>query len=187
MEETTDLTNFIIWWCCIEYTSPWTGFELTTLVVIGTDCTGSCKSNYHTITTTRVHEKNVVLYEIHRENWNGVNTFVHCPVQRGTTFLTGLTVDVRISVLSIPWIGNSNVTVWLDFWPLTLKMFMTVQYTISNMRSQQMLQHWFLYIIMVHNNNLQHSIPRLVKPSLLQEKICLSRWLFSLEGDNLVD
>jgi hypothetical protein len=31
--------------------SPWTGFELTTLVVIDTDCTGSCKSNYHTITT----------------------------------------------------------------------------------------------------------------------------------------
>ena len=27
-------------------------FELTTLVVIGTDCTGSCKSNYQTITTT---------------------------------------------------------------------------------------------------------------------------------------
>ena len=27
------------------------GFELTTLVVIGTDCTGSCKSNYHTIMT----------------------------------------------------------------------------------------------------------------------------------------
>jgi len=29
----------------------WVGFELTTLVVIGTDCIGSCKSNYHTITT----------------------------------------------------------------------------------------------------------------------------------------
>jgi hypothetical protein len=27
-------------------------FELTTLVVIGTDCIGSYKSNYHTITTT---------------------------------------------------------------------------------------------------------------------------------------
>ena len=27
-------------------------FELTTLVVIGTDCTGSCKSNYQTITIT---------------------------------------------------------------------------------------------------------------------------------------
>ena len=28
------------------------GFKLTTLVVIGTDCLGSCKSNYHTIMTT---------------------------------------------------------------------------------------------------------------------------------------
>ena len=33
-------------------TSPWTGFEPTTLVVIGTDCIGSCISNYHTITAT---------------------------------------------------------------------------------------------------------------------------------------
>ena len=39
------LTNFIT--CCIEYTLPWTGFEITTLVKIGTDCTGSCKSTYH--------------------------------------------------------------------------------------------------------------------------------------------
>ena len=28
------------------------GFELTTLMVIGTDCIGSYKSNYHTITAT---------------------------------------------------------------------------------------------------------------------------------------
>ena len=45
------LTIFITQ-CCIEYTSPSAGFELTTLVVIGTDCIGSCKSNYHAITTT---------------------------------------------------------------------------------------------------------------------------------------
>jgi hypothetical protein len=31
----------------IHHTSPWTGLELTTLEVIGTDYTGSCKSNYH--------------------------------------------------------------------------------------------------------------------------------------------
>ena len=37
---------------CIEYTSPWARFEFATLVVIGTDCTVSCKSKYHTITTT---------------------------------------------------------------------------------------------------------------------------------------
>jgi hypothetical protein len=43
----------------------WAGFELTTLVVIGTDCICSCKSIYHTITTTttpivqieQVHDK----------------------------------------------------------------------------------------------------------------------------------
>ena len=30
------------------YISPWAGFELTTSVMIGTHCIGSCKSNYHT-------------------------------------------------------------------------------------------------------------------------------------------
>jgi len=39
------LTNFNTY-CYIEYTSPWTWFELPTLVVTGTDC------NYHTITNT---------------------------------------------------------------------------------------------------------------------------------------
>jgi hypothetical protein len=34
------------------YTSPWSRFELTTSVVIGTDCIASCKSNYHAITAT---------------------------------------------------------------------------------------------------------------------------------------
>ena len=29
----------------------WARFELTPLMLIGTDCTGSCKSNYYTITT----------------------------------------------------------------------------------------------------------------------------------------
>ena len=33
------------------YTSSCAGVERTTSVVIGTDCIGSCKSNYHTITT----------------------------------------------------------------------------------------------------------------------------------------
>ena len=38
----------------MSYTSPWSRFELTTSVVIGTACTDSCKSNYHMITTTTV-------------------------------------------------------------------------------------------------------------------------------------
>ena len=36
------------------YAFAWAGFELTTLVVIGTDCIGSFKSKYHTFTTTTV-------------------------------------------------------------------------------------------------------------------------------------
>ena len=35
----------------------WAGFELTTLVMIGTDCTDSCKSNYHTFTTMTATQK----------------------------------------------------------------------------------------------------------------------------------
>ena len=34
------------------YTLPWSRFELTTSVMIGIDCIGSCKSDYHTITAT---------------------------------------------------------------------------------------------------------------------------------------
>jgi hypothetical protein len=44
------LTNFITY-CCIKYTWPGTGFDLSTLVMIGIDCTGSCKSSYLTTTT----------------------------------------------------------------------------------------------------------------------------------------
>jgi hypothetical protein len=43
------------------YTSPWSRFELTTSVVIGTDCIGTCrcKSNYHTIAATTAPQFNV--------------------------------------------------------------------------------------------------------------------------------
>jgi len=34
-----------------QYTSPLAGFELTTLVMLGTYCTGSCKSNNQKTTT----------------------------------------------------------------------------------------------------------------------------------------
>jgi hypothetical protein len=50
----TNLYHIILYWE-FEYISPWlawAGFELTTLMVIGTDCIGSCKSNYNTITAT---------------------------------------------------------------------------------------------------------------------------------------
>ena len=44
------------------YTSPWSKFELTS-VVIGTDCIGSCKSNYHTITAMTTPEMKWVVLQ----------------------------------------------------------------------------------------------------------------------------
>jgi hypothetical protein len=47
------------------------GFEITTLVVIaiGTDCTGSCKSIYHTITTKKVGHLEERLVNMGRKGW----------------------------------------------------------------------------------------------------------------------
>jgi len=39
--------------------SVWAGFKFTMLVVIGTDCLGSYKSNYHMITFTKLRNENV--------------------------------------------------------------------------------------------------------------------------------
>jgi hypothetical protein len=52
-EKTTDLSQVSDkLYHIMFHTSLWSRFELTTSVVIGTDCIGSCKSNYHTITAT---------------------------------------------------------------------------------------------------------------------------------------
>jgi hypothetical protein len=60
-EKTTDLQQVTDTHYHIMYRVhlPWAWFELTTLVVIGTDCTCSCKSNYHPIMTTTA----LVLYK----------------------------------------------------------------------------------------------------------------------------
>ena len=50
-----------------QVTSPGARFKLTVLVMIGTDCTCSCKSNYHT-TTTAPH-KLVVSEQLFNSKW----------------------------------------------------------------------------------------------------------------------
>ena len=58
--KTTDLpqvTGKLYHLMLIRLHLTWAGFELTTLEVIMTDCIGSCKSNYHSITTTPLVRK----------------------------------------------------------------------------------------------------------------------------------
>ena len=56
----------------------WEGFEYLTLVVIGTDCIGSHKSNYHMITTTTAHKRRrVSMVCQHIFNWEFVSTWLY--------------------------------------------------------------------------------------------------------------
>ena len=61
------MSNFsycsFIWHFCTEQTSPWAGFELRTLVVIGTDYIGSCNFNYHTIMTIMISTRSEICYK----------------------------------------------------------------------------------------------------------------------------
>ena len=69
----------------VSSTPPWMGFELTTLVLIGTDCIGSYKSNYHTITAKTallIILKSVsmtVMYESLYTYWENFYYFTLCP------------------------------------------------------------------------------------------------------------
>jgi hypothetical protein len=53
------------------YTSPLSRFELTTSVAIGTDCIGSCKSNYHTITATTTPDLRLRVTNLHINSLKG--------------------------------------------------------------------------------------------------------------------
>jgi hypothetical protein len=67
-EKTTDLPQVTYkLYHIMLYASPWSRFELTTSVVIGYDCIGSYKSNYHTITGPQKSDQ-LMIY-IYIQHW----------------------------------------------------------------------------------------------------------------------
>ena len=98
-----------------ESISPKTGVELTILVVIGTDFTGSNKSNYHTITTT------MAPYYIKRnyQNWlkNKFSTYKDKKLPFWHLFFV---VDFQL-IKSINFVEDHPINITIKFgfnWPM---------------------------------------------------------------------
>jgi hypothetical protein len=62
--ELLEVTDKLYYIYCIDYTSSWMGFILTTLVSIGTNCIGSCKSNSHTICIYKISKLSICSFSV---------------------------------------------------------------------------------------------------------------------------
>jgi hypothetical protein len=72
-EKTTNLLQLIAkHYHIMLHTSPWARLEPATLMMIGTDCIGRCKSNYHTFTSIYIQKKNNTVASC-------IDSFFHIP------------------------------------------------------------------------------------------------------------
>jgi hypothetical protein len=90
-KKTTDLSQVTDkFYHILLYTSPWSRFKFTTSVVIGTDCIGNCKSNYHVIMTTT---SPVFKIKIHK----GVCIIIKIPNRIGDVIVSML-ISIRVDL-----------------------------------------------------------------------------------------
>ena len=105
-EKTTDLSQVTdnLYYIML-YTSPWSRFELTTSVVVGTDSIGNCKSNYHAITSTTAPH---LLFEIFKRKLS-----FYVRVVQISFSIWNKIFDVRIGILQT--LIYESVPVWIPF------------------------------------------------------------------------
>jgi hypothetical protein len=91
------------------YTLPWPRFELTTWVVIGTDCICSCKSNYHMITATTAP-----IDKFNIKHWANANVF---PQLMTDKIFLWEKIDVQLNWLITVYLYHNLIR---RSWPLSL-------------------------------------------------------------------
>ena len=102
----------------------WARFELTTLVVIGTGCTGSYKSNYHMITSMIMTTPQKVIKTILVTNtWSNYKWNRTVYPSRAPVFIPGFKWGSCCSIFIISFLCNVLYFSCLSFWPMCCLFF----------------------------------------------------------------
>jgi hypothetical protein len=148
-------------------TSPWSRFDLTISVVIGTDCIGSYKSNYHTITATT--DTAFYLLDSKRPSWpwSYGNWIYNCLCNQ---YLSPLILWGRISIRAR----------CLTLCDKVCQLLPTVQWY-SGFRHRQYWKCIYLSLIYIPDQNISSNTSvwwvQIVEGSLICVYVCvLSRW-----------
>jgi hypothetical protein len=124
------------------------GFELTTLVVIGTDCTGGCKFNYYMITTTTALQ----------QDGDVIKSSIYI-LQTFTNLKYLLKYRTKKNVKTFWAIGKLSLKLsyqnWLEFWLLELN---KIYYHTDDNEIPK--------IFVLNNNNVNLKIIKLIFPLL---------------------